>query len=128
MKRGILITLGSLVGLLFILTLRPIDTSPENASSIEAIVADVLDLGGPGDITFCVQGSETEYYINRGTQFGLRSDALKKLLIGKVVTIYFADHFTPLDPYGLHRHIVRIDFNGNTLFDENNAPHYFPVL
>lgn len=119
-------SLGSLFGLVLLLTLRPIDTSLDNASSIEAVVVDVKDFGGPGDITFCVQEGETEYYINRGTQFGLRSEALAKLLKGKAVTIYFADHFTPLDPFGLHRHIVQIDFKGRALFDENNAPYYFP--
>ncbi|MBO6515761.1 MAG: hypothetical protein JJ975_04340, partial [Bacteroidia bacterium] len=43
---------------------------------------------------------------------------LQKQLNGKSVVLYYADHWTPLDPKGRSRHITRLEFENQVLYNE----------
>ncbi|NQV53285.1 MAG: hypothetical protein HQ500_08875 [Flavobacteriales bacterium] len=124
MKKNLLLFMGLVMGFLIILTLRPIDTSIEHASSIEAIVDSIGSNEGAGDISLHIKGSDIAFCVNQGTSFGMQNEVLSSLMEGKAALIHYADHFTPLDPFGRHRYIIQISLAGSVIFDENRDPHF----
>ena len=107
----------AILSLFVVLVFRPVDTSKANRLNVAGTVQSVEEIGS-GDIIFTLQDDETEYYINRGRQRGLQPEDLEGRLIGREVAIEYADHWTPLDPAGRHRHVTGLRFEGTALYSE----------
>ncbi|MEO0896002.1 MAG: hypothetical protein AAFY71_06360 [Bacteroidota bacterium] len=102
-----------------VMAFRPIQHSTlAQTEKIAATFVKATEKGGPADINLSFQGDEHYYYINRGTEAGLQPNELNSLLVGKEVEVYFAKHWTPLDPFGHVRHVCRIVYKGEILFDD----------
>ena len=63
-------------------------------------------------------GDEGYYYINRGLESGLSEASLKNKIMDKEITIHYADHWTPLDPKGIMRHVARLSFGEEVIYNE----------
>ncbi len=124
MKQTLLLFMSLVMGFLIILALRPVDTSLEHASSIEAIVDSVGSDESTGDISLHMKGSDIIFSVNRGIFFGMKKEVISSLMNGKVALIHYASHFTPPDPFGKHRHIIQISLAGSVIYDENRDPHF----
>ena len=108
--------------LFIVLALRPLPAADfENSSLVMAEVQRISTGGDPNDLYFYLKEDSRCFYINRGLEKGLRLPQLQVLLEEEVVTFYLADHWTPLDPFGQVRHINRIEFKGQVLYDEMQA-------
>lgn len=117
--KNLLFLLALIIGFLVILILRPVNTEMDNTIAENWTIEKVTSKGGPGDITLFVSGSEKEFYMNRARFAGIDVEELREQLLEHVATIHYADHFTPLDPFGMHRHVVKLEVAGHVLYDEH---------
>ena len=122
MKKALLIFAGILcfcVIVFIVLVLRPIyNVTLEDSIKVSGEVSMIFENGKSYDISFRLKGDSNFYYINRGAQNGLDALALNDSLQNKKITLYYADHWTPLDPKGRVRHITRVLYNEQLLYDE----------
>ena len=101
-----------------IMALRPITTlHMSNCKSASGIVQSIVAHERSKDINIRI-GDEGRYYINRGLEFGLTEADLKNKILGKEIIIHYADHWTPLDPSGLGRHVARVSYGDEIIFDK----------
>jgi len=108
------------VALLFIAAgyaLRPVPTPNEKDCLVFTGVVEEINEGGYKDVLFKLKGVKREYYINRGLDYGLTLDDLRKNLIGKEVTIKYPD-YTPLLASESIRHLSKLEYNGITIYSE----------
>lgn len=63
-------------------------------------------------------GDEGRYYINRGLERGISEKEFSEKIMGKEIIIHYADHWTPLDPTGVVRHVARVSHGEDILYDE----------
>lgn len=103
-----------------IAVLRPVPI-PDNSSECLQVSAEVITLNETGgkDIVFLIEGSDTRFYINRGTEMGLTVKNLYEKTEGQKVTFFYPKYWTPLDPNSKTRHLSKIQLaNGEVLFSE----------
>lgn len=117
MGKVILRSLAVFLIVFLVLALRPVNTDEANREIITGTVEQIYDISS-GDIIFKLQDKPTEYYINRGKQQGLFTDELRADLLNIEVKIEYADHWTPLDPRGRHKHITGLIINGVDIYRE----------
>ena len=121
MKKVFFVTVAILFGALLIfgvLSLRPVPIVKEkDAITVEGIVVGVFE-GGVNDVFFRLREDNVRYYVNRGTELGLNVDSLKKKLIGNQVVFKYPDYWTPLDWNNKIRHLSKVEFNGEIIFNE----------
>jgi hypothetical protein len=121
MKRTtrVLIGLAFVPVVAFFILFRPVDTSEDNSVKVVGIVAEMYE-GDTYDINFRLQPPEADYryYINRGGEELFDTDTLKNLLLNEKVTLWYAEHWTPLNPGSKIRHMTRLEYNGEVLFSE----------
>jgi len=103
--------------LLFLLILRPINASEKNSKEISG---EVVHVYGEKDIVFRLKDDHSIYYINNGVDFGLKTKNMKGLTEGVTVTIWYAKHWTPLDPKHKMKHITKFQINEEVVFSEWN--------
>jgi len=104
--------------ILAVLVLRPVPIVEEkDAIMVKGVVVGVYD-GGVNDVFFRLSGDNVRYYINRGTELGLNIDSLKKKLIGNQVVLKFPDYWTPLDWNNKIRHLSKVEFDKEVIFNE----------
>lgn len=97
---------------------RPITTLHiSDCKSSSGIVQSIVAHEGSKDISIRI-GDKGRYYINRGLEAGLTETFLKDKLLNKEIVIHYADHWTPLDPSGLVRHIARVSYGEEIVYDE----------
>lgn len=118
MKKQILpiVVIGTFLFLAF--SLRPVDKSKNNSITIEGKVELIEENEGKGDIHIVLANNQVYYYINRGKQKGLNAYLLHETLQGKKVTLSFANHFTPLDPFNTHKHVTELIWKEKVLYSE----------
>ena len=58
------------------------------------------------------------FYINRGVEEGLSVRDLSEKLEGEVVTLKYPKYWTPLDWNNRIKHISKLQFNDEVLFNE----------
>ena len=111
----------SVIFLLFIagiLIFRPVPIiSEDKAVVVEGVVSEIHERGVK-DIVFKLKGDNTTYYINRGLEHGLTIEELKEKLIGNHVILKYPKYWTPLDWNNKIRHISKVEFNNDVLFNE----------
>lgn len=104
-----------------ILSLKPIPkVSQKEALLTEGIVTKIYP-GGKNDIIIELANSDRSFYINRGKEAGLRTDELRNNLVGKQVSIYYPDYWTPLDWNGRFKHLSSIEQAGRIIYSEFDA-------
>ena len=116
--KKLLLILG--VGFVFIcvLVFRPVPiTSEDKCLSVEGIVKAIYE-GGVKDVVFVLEDNQTRYYINRGLEQGLSLDKLKNDLIGQEIVIKYPKYWTPLDPKESTRHLSKLKWGNQVIFDE----------
>ncbi len=97
---------------------RPVPiVSEEKALVISGIVRDVFS-AGTQDIVFELQEDDRLFYINHGSDRGLDIEQLQKLLIGNRVVLKYPKYWTPLDWKGEVRHVSKLEFGNQILFNE----------
>lgn len=89
----------------------------DKAISITGIVSEIYSNKG-NDIIFIVENTEQKFYINRGLENNLELEDLKHKLIGQAVTMKYPKYWTPLDWNNSIRHISKLEFRDQVLFNE----------
>lgn len=119
MKQTILLIASLTTGFLLILALRPIEPSTlSDCIRVDGIIAAIDTNGGPSDVSIYIKGDNSYYYINRGLEKGLQLGDLQSNLVGQHCTLFYADHWTPLDPFGTHRHVTKIQVKETAVYNE----------
>lgn len=118
--KTIILTLGTVLLLvLVVVSLIPISSPTlEDSQITTGKVELVAEEGGPFDIQFHLDNDDRIYYVNRGAENGLDAYELNKALAGNEIEVHYANHWTPLDPFGKMKHITRISQGGTIIYDE----------
>lgn len=117
--KGTAILIAVFIGL----ALRPIvQPVPQDCIVVSGEVAVVYEGGGPFDIQVRLKDDKNYYYINRGGEHGVDAEELAKKLVGKKASLYFVNHWTPLDPQGRVRHLAAVQLGKELLYSEFNKP------
>ncbi len=90
----------------------------ENCEKITGEVINVFKGSGKNDIVINLKNDGNYYYVNRGLERGLNLEALQTQLINNNITLYYVKHWSLLDPYNKTRHVARLDFDGNKIYNE----------
>lgn len=121
MKKIIKITLVSfslIVLIIAVLIFRPVPIVTEkNTISESGIVKEIYTNKG-NDIIFILENVQRRFYINRGLEMGLELTDLKKRLIGNSIVVKYPKYWTPLDWNDKIKHISKVEFNHEILFNE----------
>ncbi|MGO3182304.1 MAG: hypothetical protein ACTIJ9_05670 [Aequorivita sp.] len=116
--KSLLIALGLIVLITAVLVLRPVPIVSEGKAITEkGIVLDIYD-GGGSDIVFRLEDNERKFYINRGLQAGLELNSLRERLIGNQIVLKYPKYWTPLDWNNKIKHISKVEFNNEIVFNE----------
>ena len=115
---GLAIVFGVAFLILGILCLRPVPIVEEkDAITVEGVVVGVYETGA-NDVFFKLNEDDVRYYVNRGTELGLNVDNLREKLIGNQVVLKYPNYWTPLDWNNKIRHLSKIEFNNEIIFNE----------
>jgi len=104
-----------------VLIFRPVPiVSESNAISEIGIVREIYSNKG-NDIIFVMENTDRRFYINRGLENGLELNNLKEKLIGNSIVVKYPKYWTPLDWNDKIKHISKVEFNNEILFNELKA-------
>lgn len=119
-RNFIFVILGIVLVALLILILKPIPIpNEEDCLTLEGVVLEIYD-GGNKDIIFKLKGHEQLFYVNRGLTKGLDLRQINEQLINKSITIKYPKYWSPLDPTNSIRHISKIEYHSQVVFNELN--------
>lgn len=114
----VLISFSSIVLIIAILIFRPVPIVSEDRTISESgIVTEIYSNKG-NDIIFIMENTERKFYINRGLENGLELNNLKEKLIGNSIVVKYPKYWTPLDWNNSIRHISKVEFNDEIVFNE----------
>ena len=97
---------------------RPVPIVKESEALTKKGIITYVFEAGIKDVVFRIADTETTYYINRGLENGLNLKELKEKLMGKEVTIKYPKYWTPLDWDNKIRHLSKLEFEGEVIFNE----------
>jgi len=109
---------GVLTFIIAIAIFRPVPIVAESKAIVKTGVVDHIYEGGENDVVISLRGSQRRYYINRGLENGLEIQNLRDRLIGNEVVIKYPKYWTPLDWNNTIRHMSKLEFEGEVLFNE----------
>ncbi|GAA0872255.1 hypothetical protein GCM10009117_14020 [Gangjinia marincola] len=113
------IVLSLILLVLVAMIFRPImNLEPKDCGKLTGEIITLKAHQGSKDITFRVKGDQRRFYINRGLEQGLIEEELIEATTNTKSLIYYADHWTPLDPKSIVRHVAHIEVDGTALFSE----------
>ena len=105
------------------LSLRPTPKPDlKNCMQKSGKIQKVMAGEGAGNIVLSLENDPACYYINRGQEKGFDLKKLKEKLENKTINLLISKHWTPLDPFGQFKHIIRLEFKGEILYDEIERP------
>jgi len=114
----VLVSFSLLIFILAVLIFRPVPIVSENkAISESGIVKEIYSNKG-NDVIFVMENTERRFYINRGLENGLELNNLKAKLIGNAIVVKYPKYWTPLDWNNSVRHISKVEFNDEIVFNE----------
>jgi hypothetical protein len=114
----VLISFSVLLFIMAVLIFRPVPIVSENkAISESGIVKEIYSNKG-NDVIFVLENNDRRFYINRGLENGLALNNLKEKLIGNAIVVKYPNFWTPLDWNNSVRHISKVEFNDEILFNE----------
>lgn len=117
MKKSLIWIGVGIIFLLAVLALRPVPVSRENSMPLEGTV-DTAYLIDTKDLIIRISGDGRTFYINRASERDMDIPALVKEITGNRVMLHYARHWTPLDPFGRHKHVTEMRFGQKLLFTE----------
>lgn len=110
--------IGVLFFVIAIAIFRPVPIVAESKAIVQrGIVAHIYE-GGVNDVVFRLEDNKCRYYINRGLENGLEIQNLRERLIGNEVVIKYPIYWTPLDWNNTVRHMSKLEFQDEVLFNE----------
>ena len=110
-----------IVSLIAVLIFRPVPIVPESMAISEiGIVKEIYSNKG-NDIIFIMLNTDRKFYINRGLENGLELNNLKEKLIGNSIVMKYPKYWTPLDWNNSIRHISKVEFKNEVIFNELKA-------
>lgn len=116
-----LVSLILIVSIIAVLIFRPVPiVSESNAISEIGIVKEIYSNKG-NDVIFIMLNTDRKFYINRGLENGLELNNLKEKLIGNSIVMKYPKYWTPLDWNNRIRHISKVEFKNEIIFNELNA-------
>ena len=114
----VLISFSLLIFIMAVLIFRPVPiVSEDKAISESGIVKEIYSNKG-NDVIFVMENTERRFYINRGLENGLELNNLKEKLIGNEIVVKYPNYWTPLDWNNSVRHISKVEFKDEILFNE----------
>ena len=118
------ITLVSFVlifSIIAVLIFRPVPIVSESKAISEiGIVKEIYSNKG-NDVIFIMLNTDRKFYINRGLENGLELNNLKEKLIGNSIVMKYPKYWTPLDWNNSIRHISKVEFKNEIIFNELKA-------
>ena len=124
MRKIIKITLVSfilIVSIIAVLIFRPVPIVSESKAISEiGIVKEIYSNKG-NDVIFIMLNTDRKFYINRGLENGLELNNLKEKLIGNSIVMKYPKYWTPLDWNNSIRHISKVEFKNEIIFNELKA-------
>jgi hypothetical protein len=114
------ILLGSslIIVLLAVFIFKPVPIVTEDRAVAETGTVTEIYEGGENDVVFRFAETTRRFYINRGLENGLELNQLREELIGKEITVKYPHYWTPLDWNNTVRHISKVEFGENVIFNE----------
>ena len=113
-----LVSFSLIILIIAVLIFRPVPiVSESNAISEIGIVKEIYSNKG-NDVIFVMENTNRRFYINRGLENGLELNNLKEKLIGNSIVVKYPKYWTPLDWNDKIKHISKVEFNNEILFNE----------
>lgn len=110
-----------IVSIIAVLIFRPVPIVSESKAISEiGIVKEIYSNKG-NDVIFIMLNTDRKFYINRGLENGLELNNLKEKLIGNSIVIKYPKYWTPLDWNNSIRHISKVEFKNEIIFNELKA-------
>ena len=110
-----------IVSIIAVLIFRPVPIVSESKAISEiGIVKEIYSNKG-NDVIFVMLNTDRKFYINRGLENGLELNNLKEKLIGNSIVIKYPKYWTPLDWNNSIRHISKVEFKNEIIFNELKA-------
>ena len=110
-----------IVSIIAVLIFRPVPiVSESKAISKIGIVKEIYSNKG-NDVIFVMLNTDRKFYINRGLENGLELNNLKEKLIGNSIVMKYPKYWTPLDWNNSIRHISKVEFKNEIIFNELKA-------
>tara|TARA_R100001369_G_C3314535_1_gene167865 strand:+ start:1054 stop:1428 length:375 start_codon:yes stop_codon:yes gene_type:complete len=116
----ILISFSLIILIIAILIFRPVPIVSENKTISESGIVKEIYSNKGNDIIFVLENIERRFYINRGLENGLELNNLKQKLIGNSIVVKYPKYWTPLDWNNSIKHISKVEFNDEIVFNELN--------
>ena len=110
-----------IVLIIAVLIFRPVPIVSESKAISEiGIVKEIYSNKG-NDVIFVMLNTDRKFYINRGLENGLELNNLKEKLIGNSIVMKYPKYWTPLDWNNSIRHISKVEFKNEIIFNELKA-------
>ena len=110
-----------IVSIIAVLIFRPVPIVSESKAISEiGIVKEIYSNKG-NDVIFIMLNTDRRFYINRGLENGLELNNLKEKLIGNSIVMKYPKYWTPLDWNNSIRHISKVEFKNEIIFNELKA-------
>lgn len=114
----ILITFSLAILIIAVLIFRPVPIVSENKAISENGIVTKIFANKGNDVIFILKNTSRIFYINRGLENGLDLNSLKEKLIGNPIVVKYPKYWTPLDWNNSVRHISKLEYNDEVLFNE----------
>lgn len=123
MIKNLLIGIGAFFFVAAIAIFRPVPIVTEDKAISEKGIVTRISEGGVNDVVFRLKNNERTFYINRGLEAGLTLEGLREKLVGNEITLKYPKYWTPLDWNNQIKHISKVEFEGEVIFNEFKQPH-----
>ena len=110
-----------IVSIIAVLIFRPVPIVSESKAISEIGIVKEIYTNKGNDVIFIMLNTERKFYINRGLENGLELNNLKEKLIGNSIVMKYPKYWTPLDWNNSIRHISKVEFKNEIIFNELKA-------
>ena len=95
----------------FVFASKNVEVPKSDCKTTTGIVKNISK--GGNDVVFELDGKQQSFYINRGVENGFDIHILEKQLLAEEVSIFYADVWSPLAPFGSSSKHIREIRSGN---------------
>ena len=110
-----------IVLIIAVLIFRPVPIVSESKAISEIGIVKEIYINKGNDVIFIMLNTDRKFYINRGLENGLELNNLKEKLIGNSIVIKYPKYWTPLDWNNSIRHLSKVKFKNEIIFNELKA-------
>jgi hypothetical protein len=114
----ILISFSLIILIIAVLIFRPVPIVSESKTISESGIVTEIHSNKGNDVIFVMENTKRRFYINRGLENGLELNNLKEKLIGNSIVVKYPKYWTPLDWNNSVRHISKVEFKDEIVFNE----------